>query len=115
MIRKASEMANEVREQMRGGPGKVTFQHLFKKEEFGAKCRLCARLILPPGAGIGTHQHETEDEIFYILKGTALTDDGHSQTRLAAGDATLTGKGGAHSIKNIGNDDLEIMAIIMVY
>jgi mannose-6-phosphate isomerase-like protein (cupin superfamily) len=115
MIRRAADMRVQVREDMRGGTGPVTIRHYFEKEEFGAQTRLCAHLTLPPGVGIGTHGHEKEDEIFIILRGTGQLDEGSGETRVGPGDAILTGKGGAHSIRNDGSEDLEIVAVIMCY
>jgi mannose-6-phosphate isomerase-like protein (cupin superfamily) len=115
MIRTASEMRTQVRENMRGGAGAVTILHCFEKDEFKANSRLCAWLTIPPGAGIGDHAHEREDEVFIILSGTGIVDDGTTQTRVNAGDAVLTGNGQAHSIHNDGNDNLEFIAVIMCY
>lgn len=115
MIRKPSEMKVEVREKMRGGAGSVTFRHYFQKEEMGAKVRLCCELILPPGAGIGPHQHEAEDEIFIVTRGSGLLNDGQKETRVAAGDAILTGKGGSHAVRNDGAEDLHMIAVIACY
>lgn len=115
MIRKASDMKSEVREKMRGGEGAVTIRHYFTKEEFGAKMRLCANLTLPPGAGIGTHQHEGEDEVYIVTRGSGLLDDGHIKTRVSVGDSILTGKGASHAVINDGKDDLEMIAVIMCY
>jgi len=100
---------------MRGGTGTVTVQHFFKQDAFTAKCRLCARLLLPPGASIGPHQHEREDEVYIVVKGTGLLEDGGTRTRVSAGDAILTGKGASHAIANAGTDTLEIVAVIMCY
>lgn len=121
MIRKQSEMKTEVREKMRGGEGAVTIRHYFEKGEFTANARLCAKLILPPGAGIGSHQHEGEDEVYIITRGSGLLsigscgDDGKIQTRVSEGDAVLTGKGESHAIRNDGTEDLELIALIMCY
>ena len=115
MIRRGSEMRSEARDKMRGGVGTVTIRHFFDKKEFGAKARLCARLILPPGAGIGRHEHEGEDEVFIITRGSGLLDDGKAETRVSAGDAILTGRGETHAIRNDGNEPLEIIAVIMCY
>ena len=115
MIRKSSEMRSEVREKMRGGEGAVTIRHHFAQEEFGAKVRLCATLTLPPGASIGTHQHEGEDEVYIVTRGSGVLDDGATRTRIAAGDSVLTGKGASHAVKNDGKDDLEIIAVILCY
>ncbi len=115
MIKKKPEQANEVRKNMRGGPGEVKIRHHLNKEEINARCRLCAELILAPGAGIGEHQHVDEDEIFIIQKGRGIVVDGGKEFEISAGDSILTGKGASHSIKNTGNEDLVVTAIIMQY
>jgi len=115
MIHKGSELKTEVREKMRGGDGTVSFYHYFEKGEFTANVRLCAKLILPPGSGIGTHQHETEDEVYIITRGSGILDDGEQETRVSAGDTVLTGNGQSHAIRNDGTGDLELIAMIMCY
>lgn len=115
MNRKCAEMEIETREQMREGKGTVTIRHLFKKGEFTARIRLCARLILPPGASIGLHRHDDEDELFVFIKGAGILDDGQRQTRVEEGDAAVTGNGESHSLINDGNEDLEALAVIMTY
>jgi mannose-6-phosphate isomerase-like protein (cupin superfamily) len=115
MIRKANEMQSEVRNDMRGGKGAVTILHFFQKEEIKARCRLCSRLTLPPGASIGMHKHEAEDELFIIESGTGIIDAGHSKTEVNAGDAILTGNGEEHALINGGSEPLVVTAIIMCY
>ena len=115
MIRVPSAMPTEVRSALRGGTGDITIRHLFTKEEITARSRLCAILTLPPGASIGSHRHDGEDEVYYVLKGTGRLDDGHARTAVAAGDAVLTGRGETHAIANTGTTDLEILAVIMCY
>jgi mannose-6-phosphate isomerase-like protein (cupin superfamily) len=115
MIRKATEMKMEVRDKMRGGPGSVTIRHYFEKGEFTSNTRLCARLTLPPGAGIGQHRHDGEDEVYIVIRGMGILDDGKTQTRIGPGDAVLTGNGGSHAVTNNGHEDLEMIAVIMCY
>lgn len=115
MIRKMNEMETEVRHEMRGGKGDVKFLHAFKGAEMTSPCRVCATLILEPGCSIGTHVHDGEDEVYYILKGTGKLFDGKEYTTVTAGDAVLTGNGESHSIENIGSDVLEIFAVVITY
>jgi mannose-6-phosphate isomerase-like protein (cupin superfamily) len=115
MIRRASEQSVEVRENMRGGDGRVTVRHFFKKEEFAAQARLCAHLLLPPGASIGPHQHEGEDEVYIVLRGSGILDDGVTQARVSAGDSILTGRGESHAVRNDGSEPLEMIAVIISY
>ena len=115
MIRKGNDMVSEVRAEMRGGKGSVTIRHFFKQGEIKAKCRLCSRLILPPGASIGPHKHEAEDELYIIERGVGILDDGCNKIKVEPGDAILTGNGECHSISNAGNEPLELIAVIMSY
>ena len=115
MIKKRSEQDTEIRKNMRGGPGEILIRHRFRKEEINAPCRLCAQLVLAPGAGIGSHQHNEEDEIFIIQQGKALVIDNDKEIEVEAGDSILTGRGGSHSIKNIGDNDLLVTAVIIQY
>ena len=115
MIRKPSETTVEKRRNMRGGAGEVTIRNFFSKEDFKAKVRLCASMSLPPGASIGLHQHETEDEVYIVTAGSGLLDDTKTQTPVSAGDAILTGRGESHAISNDGKTNLEIIAVIMCY
>jgi mannose-6-phosphate isomerase-like protein (cupin superfamily) len=115
MIRRACDGRTEIREKMRGGAGAVTIRHYVEKDAFTADTRLCAHLTLPPGTGIGMHQHEKEDEVFIIVRGTGILNDGKRETAVSAGDAVLTGGGESHAIRNDGNENLEIVAVIMCY
>lgn len=115
MIKKKSQQTTEVRKNMRGGPGEVTIRHYLNKEEFNAPCRLCSELILPPGSGIGLHEHTHEDEIYIIQQGRGLLLDNGRESEVEAGDCILTGKGATHSIKNIGHQNLLITAVIIQY
>jgi len=97
---------------MRGGTGTVEICHCFSQQEFRAPVRLCAKLILPPGAGIGMHRHENEDEVYIVTRGAGLLDDGLSITRITAGDAVLTGGGESHAVRNDTSEELELIALI---
>ncbi len=115
MVKKKEKMEIEEREKMRDGEGVIKILHFFKKEEFKANVRLCAKLIINPSCSIGLHQHLDEDEVFIILKGKGLLFDGKKEIIVEEGDAILTGNGESHSIKNIGKEELEIIAFISKY
>ncbi len=116
MIRKNGEYKIDIRKEMRGGKGEVTIEHLWApQDELKAKTRLFARLTLKPGCSIGFHTHDQEEEVFYLVQGTAEADDNGTKVKLRAGDTILTGGGSGHSIENIGTENLVIMAVIASY
>ncbi|MCM8817933.1 MAG: cupin domain-containing protein [Candidatus Omnitrophica bacterium] len=115
MIKRKNEMEIEEREKMRNGQGVIKILHYFKKDEFKANVRLCAKLTIPSGCSIGLHEHLDEDEVFIILKGRGILFDGNNESVVEEGDAILTGNGQSHSVKNITKEDLEIIAFIAKY
>ncbi len=50
-----------------------------------------------------------------MTKGRGLLHDGKAEIPVSAGDTILTGKGESHAIRNNGDTDLEIYALIMCY
>ena len=114
MIKRKGSYPTEVREAMRGGNGSAKIEHLWKaKDELNASAtRLFAKITLEPGAGIGSHPHDKEEEVFVILKGEAEVDDNGEKSILKTGDTILTGNGGNHSIKCHGSKTLEFLAVI---
>ena len=115
MIRKEREYTETIMEPMFGGDGKVTLKHYYTKDEMASNNRLCAKLVIEPGCSSGLHVHENEEEIFIILKGTGEVSDNGVVKVLVAGDSMLTKSGEGHSIKNIGNDTLEVIALITCF
>lgn len=115
MIKRAADMATEIREKMRGGTGNVHLIHILDKEEMRGKVRLFAKIILEPNCSIGMHEHVEEEEAYYILKGTGTVWDDGIKKEVHAGDVILTGNGASHSIENTGNEPLEFLAVVMLY
>ena len=103
----------EEKEKLRGGEGIVRYYHVLTEEELNGHGRMFAKLVLPPGASIGWHQHVGETEPYYILKGEAdFTDNDGTVTHVVPGDCCLIEVGQSHSIANNGDEDVEFMALI---
>ncbi|NLW11955.1 MAG: cupin domain-containing protein [Clostridiaceae bacterium] len=115
MIKRAETMIRELKEQMRGGNGTVAITHLFSQDEIGGKARLIAKIELEPGCSIGFHEHQNEEEIFYIISGQATLDDQGDMQILNPGDAAITKGGQSHSLSNNGDSLLTVMAVILLY
>lgn len=116
MIRRTNQYAVEVRPQMRGGTGEVTIEKLWQPgAELKGGIRLFARVTIPPGASIGFHRHEQEEEIFVILQGSAMTNDDGQEVILQPGDSILTGDGKGHAIACAGDHPLVLLAVIATH
>ena len=115
MVRRQGTYETEVRQNMRGGTGTVRIEHYWKKGDLLAKTRLCAKLILEPGASIGPHSHDQEEEVYIVLRGRGRVTDAGSAVEIGPGDSVLTGNGASHAVENSGAEPLEMVAFIAQY
>jgi mannose-6-phosphate isomerase-like protein (cupin superfamily) len=115
MVRRQGTYEAEERQNMRGGTGTVRIEHYWKKGDLLAKTRLCARLIVPPGASIGPHSHDQEEEVYIVLRGRARISEADTAFEVGPGDSVLTGNGASHAVENIGTEPLEMLAFIAQY
>jgi len=113
MIKKKSEIQGKVTTNLRGGKGDITMFHFLTEQEVRGAGRLFAKFVVEPGNSIGAHMHEGEMEAFYVLKGKGLVLDDGAEVILEAGDCHICPDGHTHSIKNIGEDSLEFIAIVL--
>ena len=107
-------MRTETREKMRGGAGSVSITNLVSPDEL-PHGRLLADLEIPPGAGIGEHEHGAETEYYIIHGGRALVVDNGVEREVSEGDVVVTGGGAKHSIRNASDKPLRLIALIITH
>lgn len=112
MLRRKKDMNMEIRKNMRGGDGEITIINIINKDEL-KNARLLAYINIPIGSGIGVHEHKDETEYYIILNGKGQADDNGTLKEVQAGDVVITGGGASHSIKNIGDSELNMIAVII--
>ncbi len=100
------------RKNLFGGKGETQIEPIFTSDEFKASVRFCARVTLSPGSSIGLHQHTGEDELYFIIAGSAVVSDEESKISVTQGDSVLTRSEESHSIENTGSSDLVLIAVI---
>ena len=105
MIKSPDNMRKAQVEGPRGGEGIVEFTYILETEEMADSCTMFARLYLHPGASVGEHSHTEDAEVYYILTGTIKT--------VGPGDVIYTGDGAYHSIRNVGEQTAEMLAVIL--
>jgi len=110
MISYPKDRTTERKEHMRGGGGTILMTHIFG--EHTPHLRLFAEITAEPGCSIGTHRHDGEAELFYVLEGEATVLDGDAYTTLRPGDAHLCRAGETHQLVNNGDKTTRVLAII---
>lgn len=96
------------------GEGEAEMHVLLKgADEMYNKGRIFNHVVLAPGAEIGWHIHKGDGETYYILSGKGEYSDNGSIITVAPGDVTFVDDGEGHSLKNVGDEPLEAIALIL--
>ncbi|MDR0287674.1 MAG: cupin domain-containing protein [Clostridiales bacterium] len=116
VINNSDDKFMEVREQMRGGEGKVMLEHFLQGKKLPANVRMAALLTLENGSSIGYHVHDRESEIYYVITGEisySEKPDGSEAVTLERGDFTCAGHGGGHTVKGVSEKPAQFLAIVV--
>ena len=113
MIRRSEEKIVESKK-LFGGAGEAEMHKILNgAPEMYDKGRVFNHLYLHPGCEIGWHVHHGDGETYYILRGRGLFNHNGEECEVGPGDVTFTDDGEGHALKNIGEDDLEAIALIL--
>lgn len=96
------------------GSDRLFLHDLTEFEGKNPKVRMFSRAVLLPGQEVKFHVHTGEAESYYILSGKGLYDDNGSILEVEQGTITFTPSGSGHGIKNIGTENLEFIALIVL-
>ena len=91
------------------GKGKIYFRRLWNSESFRTNLYAISHALLPPDTSIGYHQHNTREEVYYILAGNGRYTANDSTFDVMAGDALPCRLRGSPGIYNNSDEDLELL------
>ncbi len=103
------------REKVAGGEGTLygEFSHTRKDAPKDWAIKEIGWMRLQPGASIGMHKHEVNEDTYIIVSGEGVfTDTVGRETPVKAGDITIARKGDSHALKNTGAEPLIFLDII---
>ena len=114
MLVKKSDIPKEEELDPMGGSGHLLLEVISGILPPAARIDTLARATLAPGAEVGYHLHETDSELYYFLRGEGEYTEGDVHCRVGEGDATYTPVGGGHGIRNVGDGELEFIALSLL-
>ncbi len=112
MVNRKKEIPVSIAEHFRGGDGAVALKDLTAGHR-PANVKVCSEMVLQKGCSIGSHAHEGDSEIIYVLDGEGVYDDNGTQTAVAAGDVLVCFNGERHSLRNEKDAPLRYIALIV--
>ena len=96
---------------MNGGKGTIQFRRMFGPEVFRTNWGYVDHLLLPPGSSVGTHYHQTLEEIYYVMSGMGTAIVRGQTAQVGSGDAVVCRLGEDHGFHNAGPSDLELLVV----
>lgn len=103
------------RDNVAGGAGTLygQFSHTRNDAPIDWAIKEIGWMTLQPGASIGMHKHENNEDTYIVVSGQGVfTDSNGKETPVKAGDITIARKGDQHALKNTGTEDLVFLDII---
>lgn len=103
------------REKVAGGEGILygEFSHTRNDAPKDWAIKEIGWMRLEPGASIGMHKHEVNEDTYIIVSGEGVFSDSQGkETPVKAGDITIARKGDTHALKNTGSTPLIFLDII---
>ena len=114
MIRRSEEKQSVRKPAPFNGVGEITVRSLLNgPEEMSQKGRVFGHTTVYPGSEIGYHIHTGDSETYYILSGKGLYNDNGTEVEIGAGDVTYCAPGEGHGLKCLGDEPIEMIALIL--
>ncbi len=98
---------------VRGGDGELQMHDLATPETLPKNIRILSFLTLKPGESVGYHSHADEDEVYHCISGQGWVRDGSEEVEMAPGDTVVLPAGTMHGMKNLGLEDLVVLALVV--
>jgi quercetin dioxygenase-like cupin family protein len=111
MIRRGKDLRFEIFEKRAGGNGELKVVNIVELEQLQGKSSLFGLNVLTPGSSIGYHQHTDDVEAYYIIRGEGRVNDNGTVVTVSPGDMVFCAKGDSHAIENIGDENLDFIAL----
>lgn len=112
MIIKKSQVRTQ-ESNLKDGKGLVKMEFIVESKDLRGKAKIFSKITIPVGNSIGMHDHVDDFEVYYILKGKGRVFDNDELVEVTEGDVVYTADGNKHYIENIGNEDLEFIAVVI--
>ena len=112
MIKNLHEVIPEVAEGVRGDQGTVTAHKLLDLFP-GSAIKSVGVVRLEPGASVGDHSHQGDEDFYYCLSGTGVVVDNGVEHPFTPGTLQITRSGESQAIRNTGETELVFLGALV--
>lgn len=112
MFVSAKDLTPRCYEQLWGGEGTVSSIRLLEGLP-GSAIKVVALNRIPPGASIGLHRHENEEDCYFCVSGSGIVIDDGIQRPFVPGTLQITRHNETQAIRNTGDEDLVVFVFLI--
>jgi mannose-6-phosphate isomerase-like protein (cupin superfamily) len=112
MIKNVNDVIPEIAENVRGGSGSVSAHKLLDLFP-GSAIKSVGLVRLEPGASVGEHSHQGEEDFYYCIAGTGVVVDDGVEHPFTAGTLQITRDGESQAIRNTGETELVFLGALI--
>jgi mannose-6-phosphate isomerase-like protein (cupin superfamily) len=94
-----------------GGMGPIEFRRLLAQSDFETHIDFVDYTVIPPGSTIGLHEHNGNEEIYFIVTGKPRISVNGQERRLERGSIAVVRSGQTHQLVNDTNENVAIFVI----
>ncbi len=112
MIKKREELTEKINKKSDG----TKALSLFPLNEFDGiseSLKQFSLVEIEPGEEVGYHVHNGDCDMYYIISGKGLYNDNGVEMEVSEGTITCTPTGEGHALKNIGDEKLCFIAMVI--
>ena len=112
MIQDVHKVIPDIAEKVRGGTGTV-YAHKLLDLFPGSAIKSVAVVRLEPGASVGPHSHQGEEDFYFCLSGTGVVVDNGVEHPFTPGTLQITRDGETQAIRNTGETELAFLGALV--
>ena len=112
MVTNVHKVIPEVAEKVRDGIGTVTAHKLLNLFP-GSSIKSVGIVRLEPGASVGDHSHQDEEDFYYCISGTGVVADNGIDYPFTPGTLQITRSGESQAIRNTGETELVFLGALV--
>jgi mannose-6-phosphate isomerase-like protein (cupin superfamily) len=112
MITIVHDIVPEVAEDVRGGTGTV-YAHKLLDLFPGSAIKSVGLVRLEPGASVGAHSHNGDEDFYYCISGIGVVVDNGVEHPFTPGTLQITRDGETQAIRNTGETELVFLGALI--
>ena len=113
MITRYEDRQIERKDNFKGGEGYLVNRVILPADGMYGKGRIFNTVTLEKNCEIGWHVHDGDGETYLVISGEGEYNDNGTVTTVRAGDVFFTDSGEGHSMKNLRDEPLVLVALVL--